>query len=292
MVLKEITSEQDRINIALEMYKFTGIKEKTLRKTKIGWLFVYSIGIVAILVGLWIRYLDKGDLFQYFLYIFGIIYILRPTLGLLFLEKEYNTRTAKKIRKYDKDILKKYDLSENIEGSIEITDSYIETSSLGTISKYNLQDVHALIWIMDKIMTKIYIKEKPVHIQFQFVTKVLNNFSQISSYILLEGIENGVLKIDVSKATMMKVDDIKTNTINIIYKYCFNFIDKIDSNIFTTVKKESIREYIQIIGAEHYKNYVKMIIDELSIVDEIELNFRFMTFKTMNPRRIKSRFYP
>ena len=149
-------------------------------------------------------------------------------------------------------------------------------------SKYNLQDVHALIWIMDKIMTKIYIKEKPVHIQFQFVTKVLNNFSQISSYILLEGIENGVLKIDVSKATMMKVDDIKTNTINMIYKYCFNFIDKIDSNIFTTVKEENIREYIQIIGVEHYKNYVKMIIDELSIVDEIELNFRFMTFKTMN----------
>lgn len=140
MVLKEITSEQDRINIALEMYKFTGITEKTLRKTKIGWLFVYSIGIVAILVGLWIRYLDKGDLFQYFLYIFGIIYILRPTLGLLFLEKEYNTRIAKKIRKYDKDILKKFNLSENIEGSIEITDSYIETSSLGTISKYNLQD--------------------------------------------------------------------------------------------------------------------------------------------------------
>ncbi len=140
MVLKEITSEQDRINIALEMYKFTGIKEKTIRKTKKVWLFVYLIGIVTILLGLGIRYLDKGDSFQYFLYIFGIIYILRPTFGLLFLEKEYNSRVAKKIRKYEKDILKKYNLSENIEGSIEITDSYIETSSLGTISKYNLQD--------------------------------------------------------------------------------------------------------------------------------------------------------
>ena len=39
MVLKETTSKQDRIDIALEMYNLIGITKKTLRKTKSGSCF-------------------------------------------------------------------------------------------------------------------------------------------------------------------------------------------------------------------------------------------------------------
>ena len=61
-------------------------------------------------------------------------------IGLIFLEREYKACVAKKLKKYDAEVLKRYNISENIETIIEVTDSYIETVSLGTISRYNLQD--------------------------------------------------------------------------------------------------------------------------------------------------------
>ena len=130
-------------------------------------------------------------------------------------------------------------------------------------------------------MNYVYIKEEPIF-DIAFATKILNNFSHISPYILLNGIENEDLKIDFSKATLAAVDDIKIKTANMVYTNCFGFIDKVDSDIFTAPKEENIREYIQIMGVEHYKNYVKMITADLPMIDEVELYFRFTTFKAMN----------
>lgn len=75
-------------------------------------------------------------------------------IGLIFLEREYKARVAKKLKKYDAEVLKRYNISENIETIIEVTDSYIETVSLGTISRYNLQD-----YITNSESEKFYILE-------------------------------------------------------------------------------------------------------------------------------------
>ena len=154
MVLKETTSKQDRIDIALEMYNLIGITKKTLRKTKIGWFVVLIIGIGALVMGYCMRNTGKNDNFRYFIYLFGIFYIIRSMIGLIFLEREYKARVAKKLKKYDAEVLKRYNISENIETIIEVTDSYIETVSLGTISRYNLQD-----YITNSESKKFYIIE-------------------------------------------------------------------------------------------------------------------------------------
>ena len=84
----------------------------------------------------------------------------------------------------------------------------------GFFSEYTLRNVNNLIWIVDKIMNCVYIKEEPIF-DIAFATKILNNFSHISPYILLNGIENEDLKINFSKATLATVDDIKIKTVNI-----------------------------------------------------------------------------
>ena len=154
MVLKETTSKQDRIDIALEMYNLIGITKKTLRKTKIGWFVVLIIGIGTLVMGYFMRTTGKNGNFRYFIYLFGIFYIIRSMIGLIFLEREYKARVAKKLKKYDAEVLKRYNISENIETIIEVTDSYIETVSLGTISRYNLQD-----YITNSESKKFYIIE-------------------------------------------------------------------------------------------------------------------------------------
>ncbi|UTD04993.1 prevent-host-death family protein [Treponema denticola] len=154
MLLKETTSKQDRIDIALEMYNLIGITKKTLRKTKIGWFVVIIIGIGTLVMGYFMRTTGKNDNFRYFIYLFGIFYIIRSMIGLIFLEREYKARVAKKLKKYDAEVLKRYNISENIETIIEVTDSYIETVSLGTISRYNLQD-----YITNSESEKFYILE-------------------------------------------------------------------------------------------------------------------------------------
>ena len=143
MVLKETTSKQDRIDIALEMYNLIGITKKTLRKTKIGWVVVLIIGIGALVMGYCMRNTGKNDNFRYFIYLFGIFYIIRSMIGLFFLEREYKARIAKKLKKYDAEVLKRYNISENI-----------ETVSLGTICRYNLQD-----YITNSESKKFYIIE-------------------------------------------------------------------------------------------------------------------------------------
>lgn len=55
MLLKETTSKQDRIDIALEMYNLIGITKKTLRKTKIGWFVVLIIGIGTLVMGYFMK---------------------------------------------------------------------------------------------------------------------------------------------------------------------------------------------------------------------------------------------
>lgn len=154
MLLKETTSKQDRIDIALEMYNLIGITKKTLRKTKIGWFVVLIIGIGTLVMGYFMRTTGKNGNFRYFIYLFGIFYIIRSMIGLIFLEREYKARVAKKLKKYDAEVLKRYNISENIETIIEVTDSYIETVSLGTISRYNLQD-----YITNSESEKFYILE-------------------------------------------------------------------------------------------------------------------------------------
>lgn len=158
-------------------------------------------------------------------------------------------------------------------------------------SKYNYHNINLLEWIMNKVMKEIYIKEELnisdlEKLKFSKIGSrqiILNNFFQVSSYILLEGIGNGDLKINPKKATLRQTNDVEISTISRIYKNCFDFIDKVDLGIFNKeITKSSIQEYIQIVGVEHYKNYVRMIIDELPIVDEIELDFRFTTFNTSN----------
>jgi hypothetical protein len=157
-------------------------------------------------------------------------------------------------------------------------------------SKYDYHNINLLEWIMNKVMKEIYIKEKldisnleKLNIGNIGKQIILSSFSHISSYILLEGIGNGDLKINPKKATLIRTDDVEISTISRIYKNCFDFIDRVDLGIFNKeTTKSSIQEYIQIVGVEHYKNYVRMIIDELPIVDEIELDFRFTTFNTSN----------
>ena len=159
--------------------------------------------------------------------------------------------------------------------------------------KYDYHNINLLEWIINKVMKEIYIKEKldisdleKLKLNISKIGSkqiIFNNFFQISSYILLEGIGNGDLKINPKKATLRQTNDVEISTISRIYKNCFDFIDKVDLDIFNKeITKSSIQEYIQIIGVEHYKNYVRMIIDELPIVDEIELDFRFTTFNTSN----------
>ena len=72
-------------------------------------------------------------------------------------------------------------------------------------SKYDYHNINLLEWIMNKVMKEIYIEEKldisdlgALNINKIGKQLILNNFFQVSSYILLEGIGNGDLKIPKS----------------------------------------------------------------------------------------------
>jgi hypothetical protein len=112
----------------------------------------------------------------------------------------------------------------------------------------------------------------------------LNSFSQISSYIYLEGIENKDLNLNIMKGSLNhNTDDVEIATITKIYKDCFSFLDRIELGMFKKeITVQSLNDYIQTVGVNYYKNYVMMIVDRLPIIDEIELDFRFTTFITSN----------
>lgn len=142
MLIKEELTEQDNIEIGLEMYNLVGMPEKKLYKARILWLVVLVLGIIWILLGCQFYKLNKSDDFALALFflLLGSVYFIRAVFANIFLKKSYKSRLIKNLKKYNATVRQKYNLGDTYETTTEIKDGYIETSSLGTITKYSLKD--------------------------------------------------------------------------------------------------------------------------------------------------------
>ena len=141
MVIKEEFSEQDNIDIALELYNLLGITNKKLRKSRILCCVNLALGIIMIILGFnFFKQSESIFFFPCFLLILGTVYVFRSIFGIIFLKRSYKSRLIKGLKKYNEATRKKYNISDTHEVATEIKDGYIETSSLGTIVKYSLKD--------------------------------------------------------------------------------------------------------------------------------------------------------
>jgi predicted membrane protein len=142
MQIKEEISEQDRIDIALELNNLTGMIKKKLFKARIMWFVILALGIIMVLFGL--NFLKKNNsalfYFELFFLILGIVYCIRALFAIIFLKRNYKSHMIKNLKKYDATVRQKYNLNDTYEITTEIKDGYIETSSLGTTTKYSLKD--------------------------------------------------------------------------------------------------------------------------------------------------------
>jgi len=68
------------------------------------------------------------------------VYFIRAVFANIFLKKSYKSRLIKNLKKYNATVRQKYNIGDTYETTTEIKDGYIESSSLGTITKYSLKD--------------------------------------------------------------------------------------------------------------------------------------------------------
>lgn len=142
MQIREEISEQDSIDIGLESYNLTGMIKKKLFKARIMWFVVLALGIIMIIFGTSFLKTNNSDFafLDIFLLFLGIVYCIRALFAIIFLKRNYKSRMIKNMKKYYATIRQKYNLDETYEVITEIKDGYIESSSLGTITKYSLKD--------------------------------------------------------------------------------------------------------------------------------------------------------
>ena len=142
MQIREEISEQDSIDIGLESYNLTGMIKKKLFKARIMWFVVLALGIIMIIFGTSFLKTNNSDFafLDIFLLFLGIVYCIRALFAIIFLKRNYKSRMIKNMKKYYTTIRQKYNLDETYEVITEIKDGYIESSSLGTITKYSLKD--------------------------------------------------------------------------------------------------------------------------------------------------------
>lgn len=142
MIIKEKISEQDCIDITLELYNLVGMTKKKLRKSRILWFVNLAIGIIMIILGFSFLKIDESDylFFPSFFLILGTIYFIRSVFAIIFLKRNYKSRLVKSLKEYNAIARQKYNINDTYEVTTEIKDGYIESSSLDTISKYSLKD--------------------------------------------------------------------------------------------------------------------------------------------------------
>lgn len=147
MIIKEEISEQDSIDIGIELYNLVGMPEKKLRKSRNVWFLNLFLGILMILVGLnsFKRNETNHLFFTSFFLLLGTVYVIWSLYSIIFLKRNYKSRLIKSLKKYNETVRQKYHISDTYEVITEIKDGYIETSSLGTITKYSLTDFVAKI---------------------------------------------------------------------------------------------------------------------------------------------------
>ena len=141
MIIKENISEQDNIDISLELYNLTGMFKKKLQKARILWFVVLVLGIIMIILGFRWFDINESDIFvPCFILILGIIYFIRSLFAIIFLKRNYKSRLIKNLKKYNATVRQKYNINDTYEAITEIKDGFIESSMLGTITKYSLKD--------------------------------------------------------------------------------------------------------------------------------------------------------
>ena len=140
MEIKENISEQDSIDIQLELYNLVGMTSKKVRKARILWFVCLVLGILMIVYGFKFYKLNKSDYFAYFLLLLGIVYCFRSIFGIIFAKQNFKSRIIKNLKKYNAVARQKYNINDTYESRTEIKDGYIETSSLDTVTKFSLKD--------------------------------------------------------------------------------------------------------------------------------------------------------
>ena len=142
MVIKENISEQDSIDIQLELYNLAGMTSKKVRKARILWGVCLALGILMIVYGFKFHKLNKSDYLHlaYFFFLLGIVYCFRSIFAIIFAKQNLKSRIIKNFKKYNAVARQKYNINETYESTTEIKDGYIETSSLDTVTKFSLKD--------------------------------------------------------------------------------------------------------------------------------------------------------
>lgn len=142
MLIKEEISEQDSIDIGLEVYNLVGMTKKKILKARLTWGIVLVLGIIMIVFGFNFLKLNNSyhRFIASFLFILGAIYCLRSLFAIIFMKRIYKSRLIKSLKKYYATARQKYNINDNYEETTEIKDGYLVSSSLDTITKYSLKD--------------------------------------------------------------------------------------------------------------------------------------------------------
>lgn len=142
MIIKEELSEQDNIDISLELYELVGMTKKKLKKARAVWILNLVLGITMLVLGYSFYKNDQSDhlFFAIFFLLLGTFYFFRSVFAIIFLKKSYKARLIKSLKKYNATTRQRYNINDTYEVTTEIKDGYIETSSLGIITKYSLND--------------------------------------------------------------------------------------------------------------------------------------------------------
>lgn len=132
MVIKESTSVEDQINIEIDMWRQTGILSKNIKKRRILSICVIIGFLTLILI------LSKDYLFRR---IISVLYTLWGIAEIIFAKQIYLRKVKKRMRKQYALIAKEFNLPEDkTEFITEVTDDYVETTKLGTSTKFLLKD--------------------------------------------------------------------------------------------------------------------------------------------------------
>ena len=147
MIIKEILSDEDKVNIKMDVIDRSNVTKSNLKRWRIRDSLCSVFGIIVIYWGIIKEY-------RSLIIIFGVVTIV-CLLELIFARRIYLHRTQKSIQKQDRIIKAQYNIPEgSVESITEIKEDTVETRELGNTLIYKKED-----FIRDYESNKFYILE-------------------------------------------------------------------------------------------------------------------------------------
>ncbi|MGP1594368.1 MAG: hypothetical protein ACTTH8_03880 [Treponema sp.] len=134
MEIKTKSTFQEKIDTAIILRKLSGVLRKDNRKRRIIWSIFLLAGVLYL-------HLAVGSNNKILLFL-SVILILLSLVNIIYANSINNKNIKKNIKRYYKIISKQYnyDFREPTDVTVKIDGDYLETESLGVVTKYKLKE--------------------------------------------------------------------------------------------------------------------------------------------------------